>query len=115
MVQTFGILGFLLGLLALFFASEVMRRASHRQAELEMALFKLSTRVQQIEGKITHVDRLATEIRYEKKRQAETINAMAQKGQIKTSPQSAKTQPTTARERADTARFTPSTHKTRTG
>ena len=110
MTQAFGILGFLLSLLALFFASEVMRRASHRQATLELELFKVTTRVQQIEGKMAHVDRLATEIRYEKKRQAETINAMAQKGEIKTTPA-----PATARERSDSDRFTPSTHKRQAG
>lgn len=102
MIQTFGILGFLLGLLALFFASEVMRRASHRQTELELALFKTNLRLQKVESQMTHIDRLATEVRYEKKRQAETISAMAKKGDIKTAP---------AQDRATAERFTPSEYK----
>lgn len=103
MAQVFGILGFLLSLLAVFFASEVMRRANHNHAKMDMALFKLTTRIQQIESKMAQVDRLAAEVRYEKKRQAETINAMAQKGQIKPAP--------TPHERAETDRFTPSSYK----
>lgn len=109
MAQTFGILGFLFALLALFFASEVMRRASHKQAALEQALFKATTRITQIEAKMSQVDRLATEIRHERKRQADTISALAKKGEIKTAQ--AMTEPMTPRERADTERFTPSSHK----
>lgn len=82
MAQIFGIIGFLLALLALFFASEIMRRASHRQTELEAALFKATMRIQQIENKMSQVDRLATEIRHEKKRQAETLTALAGKGAL---------------------------------
>jgi len=83
MAQTFGILGFMLSLLALFFASEVMRRASHRQTELETALFKATTRIQKLESGVHHVEKLAAEIRHQRKRQAETINALAQKGASK--------------------------------
>lgn len=116
MAQTFGILGFLLALLALFFASEVMRRATHRQAALEAALFKATTRIQKIESKMVHVDRLAAEVRYEKKRQAETISALAKKGGIKTDSSSTPGRELkTRRERSDSERFTPSTHKTRAG
>jgi len=104
MIQTFGILGFLLGLLAMFFASEVMRRASHRASELEMALFKANLRLQKVESQMAHIDRLATEVRYEKKRQAETISAMAKKGEIRTSP---------ATDKAEKDRFTPSHYKTK--
>ncbi len=101
MAQSIGIMGFLLALLALFFASEVMRRASHRQVELEAALFKAMARIQQIEAKMTQVDRLAAEVLYEKKRQAETIRAMANKGELKTA----------AHDKATTERFTPSEYK----
>lgn len=104
MAQTFGILGFLLALLAMFFASEVMRRASHHHTKIEMELFKAITRIQQIEGKIAQVDRLAAEVRHEKKRQAETINALAQKGEIKTGSAPAKAP-------AESDRFTPSEYK----
>ena len=120
MVQTFGILGFLFSLLALFFASEVLRRSNHRMNELEMALFKATTRIQQIETKMHHVDRLAAEVRFEKKRQAETIAAMASKGELKTSLPPAPEQPDqalqarakgTAHERAAVDRFTPTEFK----
>lgn len=128
MVQTFGILGFLFSLLALFFASEVLRRSNHRMNELEMALFKATTRIQKIEAKMHHVDRLAAEVRFEKKRQAETISAMANKGELKTSLPPAPEQPAqpvseqpaqplhaqpkgTAHERATADRFTPTEFK----
>jgi len=118
MVQTFGILGFLFSLLALFFASEVLRRSNHRMNELEMALFKATTRIQKIEAKMHHVDRLAAEVRFEKKRQAETIAAMASKGEIKTSLPPAPAQPIpdqakkgTPHERAAADRFTPAEFK----
>ena len=80
MVQTFGILGFVLSLLALFFASEVMRRAAHRTQELEAALFKATTRIQKLESNAYHVEKLATELRHQRKRQTETITALAKKG-----------------------------------
>ena len=114
MAQTFGILGFLFSLLALFFASEVLRRSNHRQTDLELALFKATTRIQKVENKMAHVDRLATEVRYEKKRQAETINALAQKGGIKTSPSAAPGAThgaSPAQEKATNERFTPSQYK----
>ncbi|MFC1672704.1 hypothetical protein ACFL12_01005 [Pseudomonadota bacterium] len=98
MAQTFGILGFLFSLLALFFASEVMRRANHRQAQLEANLFKAQARIQQIEGKMHHVERLAADIRHQKKRQAETLTAMTKKGD-----------PKARAHKHD--RFTPSSHK----
>jgi hypothetical protein len=104
MLQMFGILGFFLGLLAIFFASEVMRRATHRQSELEMALFKANLRIQQIESQMARIDRMATDIRYERKRQAGTITALAQKGELKTGP-------APATEHVDRERFTPSSHK----
>lgn len=110
MAQTFGILGFLLALLSLFLASELMRRASHNQAKLELALFKAVARIQQIESSMAQVDRLAAEVRYEKKRQAETINALVQKGEIKTASAAA---PPPAQNHADSDRFTPSAYKTK--
>lgn len=119
MAQTFGVLGFLFALLALFFASEVMRRASHKQAILEQALFKATTRIQQIENKMAQVDRLATEVRYERKRQAETINALVQKGDLKTAKAAAAAAAAAAAPREPAPResamdrFTPSSHKAR--
>ena len=79
MALMLGILGFMMSLLALFFASEVMRRANQRQTDLETALLKANAKIMSIEGKMAHVDRLAAEIRYQKKRQAETMTALANK------------------------------------
>jgi len=106
MAQIFGILGFFLSLLALFFASEVMRRANHRQAQLEAALFKSITRIQKLESSVYHVEKLAAEIRHQRKRQAETITALAQKGETTQTP---------PRPYAETSeRFTPSSQTTST-
>ena len=103
MAQVFGILGFFLGLLALFFASEVSRRANHRQAELEAALFKAMTRLQKIESNVFHVEKLAADLRYQRKRQAETLTALAKKGE-------AQAQASSNHARGSGERFTPSTH-----
>lgn len=99
MVQTFGILGFVLSLLALFFASEVMRRAAHRTQQLEAALFKATTRIQKLENSTYHVEKLATELRTQRKRQAETLTALANKG-----AQKGEAAPETGE------RFTPTSH-----
>lgn len=104
MMQTFAILGFMLALFALFFASEVMRRASHRQNELEAALFKAMTRIQKLESGVYHVEKLAAEIRHQRKRQAETITALANKGANKGVSKGA------AHVQGSGERFTPSTH-----
>ena len=100
MAQTFGILGFVLSLLAIFFASEVMRRAAHQQTELQAALFKAMTRIQKLESSVFHVEKLAAEIRHQRKRQADTLTALAKKGE------SAKVQ----HAEGSGERFTPSTH-----
>ncbi|HEY9081624.1 hypothetical protein [Magnetovibrio sp.] len=100
MTQVFGILGFILSLLALFFASEVMRRASHSQSELEAALFKAMTRIQKLESNVFHVEKLAAEIRHQRKRQAETLTALAKKGEAQK----------TEYAEGSGERFTPSTH-----
>lgn len=104
MAQTFGILGFLLSLLALFFASEVMRRATHRIQELETALFKASTRIQKLENGVYHVEKLAAEIRHQRKRQAETVTALAKKGEAQRA--AADAEPHTG----SGERFTPTSH-----
>lgn len=109
MVQMIAILGFLLALLALFFASEVMRRAHHRQGELELALAKANARIQKIEARMAQVDRLATEIRHEKKRQAETMTALANKTGGKPSQHA---HPDDRADHTARERFTPSAYKT---
>lgn len=111
MTQMIGILGFLLSLLALFFASEVMRRAQHRQQDLETALMKANARIQKIEARMSQVDRLATEIRHQRRRQTETMTALANKtgGQ----PSQHKTpHPDDHADMAARERFTPSAFKT---
>lgn len=81
MAQTLSIIGLALSLLALYLASEVTRRSSQRFTQLEASLYKLQARLQQVEGNMFHVDRLAAELRHQKKRQAETLNALAAKGE----------------------------------
>lgn len=111
MIQTFGILGFFLALLALYFASEVMRRASHRQAELEAALFRATTRIQKLENSVYHVEKLAADIRHQRKRQAQTITALANKGD----EERAVAQKSASHATGSGERFTPSTHAKKTG
>jgi len=101
MGQIFGILGFFLSMLAIFFASEIMRRSSDRQIKLESALFKAQIQIQEIEKKMGKVNRLAEDLRHQKKRQAETITALANKSEA--------VKEETAKE--ETARFVPSEHK----
>jgi len=79
MGQTFGILGFFFALLAIFFASEVMRRASQRQAELEIILFKTQTRIQKLEASMLRIERLSEKLRHQKNRQSETLTALAKR------------------------------------
>ena len=81
MAQTFGILGFFFGLLAIFFASEVMRRASVHQAELTLALHKARQQVQKLETRMARVEGLTEGVKLQKKRQGETITALAKKGE----------------------------------
>jgi|GEM_PF-1865284 len=103
MAQTFGILGFALSLLAIFFASEVMRRAAHQQNELQTALFKAMARIQKLEGNVFHVEKLAAEIRHQRKRQADTLTSLAKKGEQKGE-----------HGEGSGERFTPSTHASTT-
>lgn len=100
-----GILGFMMSLLAMFFASEVMRRANQRQTELETALMKAQAKILTIESKMGHVDRLAAEIRYQKKRQAETMTALANKTAVKSDGHGTTPKPVAK------DRFTPSEYK----
>ncbi|MCW8915737.1 MAG: hypothetical protein OQK24_07770 [Magnetovibrio sp.] len=106
MAQTLGILGFTISLLALFIASEVMRRASQRQVDLETALAKLSTRFQKIESSVFHVEKLAAEIRHQRRRQADTLTSLANKGDGKVPATSTRSQKTGSGEQ-----FTPSSHQ----
>ena len=100
MAQTFGILGFILALLAIFFASEVMRRAAASQAEMAQALIKARHRIQKLESRMDRAERMAEGARHQKKRQAETITALANKGGKDAQGR-------------DHEHFTPSSHKQR--
>jgi len=100
MAQAFGILGFIFALLAIFFASEVMRRAAASQAELAQALIKARQRIQRLESRMDSAERLGKTTQHQKKRQAETITAMANKGDKDADGR-------------DHEHFTPSSHKER--
>ena len=81
MLQTIGILGFFIALLSLYVASELTRRATQHQAELEKELLKANARLQKLEGSVFHVEKLAAEIRHQRRRQAETLTALADKSE----------------------------------
>lgn len=100
MAQTFGILGFVFALLAIFFASEVMRRASASQAEMAQALIKARLRIQKLEIRMDRAERMAQTAQHQKKRQAETVTALAHKSEKDVHGR-------------DHEHFTPSSHKVR--
>ena len=83
MVQALGIFGFFLSLLAIFIAGETVRRSGERQTKLQAELFKASFRIQELEERVLRLDRFATSMNQQKRRQAETLTTMAEKGAVK--------------------------------
>lgn len=81
MIQALGIFGFFLSLLAIFIAGETMRRTTERQLKSEMELFKANLRIQDLEQRVLKLDRFANSMHQQKKRQAGTLTAMAEKGE----------------------------------
>ena len=82
MVQALGIIGFFLSLLAIYIAAESVRRAGERQTKLQTEVFKASFRIQELEERVLRLDRLAKGAEQQKKRQAGTLTAMAEKGAV---------------------------------
>lgn len=111
MAQTLSIIGLALSLLALYLASEVTRRSSQRFTQLEASLYKLQARLQQVESNMFHVDRLAAELRHQKKRQAETLNALAAKGEAQAAAADAAALREAGPREVAHDRFTPSEYK----
>ncbi|MBF0247613.1 MAG: hypothetical protein HQL36_06010 [Alphaproteobacteria bacterium] len=81
MTQVFGIIGFILALVALFVASEIMRRATHRHNELQTALVRTQKQLAGVEGKIHTLEVQLDDMDRQRKRQAETIAALAAKAE----------------------------------
>jgi len=111
MAQIFGVIGFFIGLLAILFASEVMRRSSEHQTKMQAELFKMQMRIKDLENKVHRVDQATTEIHHQKTRQAETLTALAAKGETEAPPKA----PRRTQQRGSGSRFTPysaNQHKT---
>lgn len=79
MAQAFGIFGFFISLLGIFFASEVMRRSNERHAKVEADLFKANLRLLELEHKVSRLERMDFGVNPQKKRQAETLTSLANK------------------------------------
>ena len=81
MAQVFGIIGFILSLLALFITSEVMRRTNHRHNELQGALVRTQKQLIGIETKVRNLEVQLNDMERQRKRQAETIASLAAKAE----------------------------------
>ncbi|MBL4692460.1 MAG: hypothetical protein JKY92_03930 [Magnetovibrio sp.] len=108
MAQAFGIFGFFISLLAIFFASEVMRRSTARQNKLDAELAKAKWQIAELEGKVRRLDRAATDLLHQRKRQAETLSSLANKG---APDEPVKEAPRRPRLGDGNGRFTPSTSR----
>jgi len=103
MAQIFGVIGFFIGLLAILFASEVMRRSAEHQTKTQAELFKMQMHIKDLENKVHRVDRATTETHHQKARQAETLTALAAKGEAETPPKA----PRRTHQSGSGSRFTP--------
>jgi hypothetical protein len=109
MTQIFGIIGFFISLLAILFASEVMRRSTEHNTQMKAELFKAQMRIKDLENNVRHVARAQSENHHQKVRQAETLTALANKGE----QEALETLTPTPRKGSGSgsARFTPYSHK----
>ena len=113
MTQIFGILGFFMALLAIFIASESIRRTNHRMLELETAFYKLSGRIQKAEARVLEIEKGANLSPADIKRQKETLIALEKKTRANRSDTPATTS-ASARGNASSERYTPSEYKKKT-
>ena len=114
MTQIFGILGFFMALLAIFIASELMRRTNHRMLELETAFYKLSGRIQKAEARVLEIEKGANLSPADIKRQKETLIALEKKTRANRADISTTTTSASARGNASSERYTPSEYKKKT-
>lgn len=108
MVQIFGIIGFFMAILAIFIASEMMRRTNQRMHELETAFYKLNLRIQQVENRVLEVEKGVNLTAEDRKRQKETLLALEKK------TRTPKTGIAGHKENEANARYTPSQYKKKT-
>lgn len=113
MLQIFGIIGFLLALIAIFIASESMRRTSHRMLELETAFYKLNGRIQKLELRMAEVEKDTGHSAAERRRQTETLLALEKKTRTERANNGAipPTGSASIKENEQNERFTPSQYK----
>ncbi len=98
-----------MALLAIFIASELMRRTNQRMLELETAFYKLSGRIQRVEGRVLAIEKDANTSPADIKRQKETLIALEKKTRANKESIS-----TTARDKPSSDRYTPSEYKKKT-
>ena len=116
MTQIFGILGFFMALLAIFIASESIRRTNHRMLELETAFYKLSGRIQKAEARVLEIEKGANLSPADIKRQKETLIALEKKTRANRAERESPpaTTSASARGNASSERYTPSEYKKKT-
>lgn len=98
-----------MALLAIFIASELMRRTSQRMLELETAFYKLSGRIQKVENRVLAIEKDANLSPDDIKRQKETLIALEKKTRA-----NKEVTPTTPRKNSSSDRYTPSEYKKKT-
>ena len=98
-----------MALLAIFIASELMRRTNQRMLELETAFYKLSGRIQKVEARVLEIEKDANPSPDDIKRQKETLIALEKK--TRANKKDASTIP---RGNSSSDRYTPSEYKKKT-
>ena len=113
MMQIFGVIGFFMAVLAIFIASESMRRTSHRMLELETAFYKLSARIKNIELRMAEVEKDTGHSAAERRRQTETLLALEKKTRTQRTDNAAvpATGIASKRENEQNERYVPSQYK----
>ncbi len=102
-----------MALLAIFIASELMRRTNQRMLELETAFYKLSGRIQKVEARVLKIEKDANLSPADIKRQKETLIALEKKTRANKADVST-TGSASAKENAPNDRYTPSEYKKKT-
>ncbi|MCK5445686.1 MAG: hypothetical protein KAI73_08685 [Rhodospirillaceae bacterium] len=114
MAQIFGIIGFFISMLAIFVATEMMRRSTQRILHAETAVYKLSGRIQQLEARVLELERDAQVTPAQRKRQQETLMALEKKNR-RQNEQLPATGITNTTQAEENSRYMPSQFKKTTG
>jgi len=113
MMQIFGVIGFFMAVLAIFLASETIRRTNQRMLELETAFYKLSGRIQQLELRMAEVEKDTGHSAAERRRQTETLLALEKKtrAQRADTAEAPSTGIASSKENEQNERYVPSQYK----